>query len=57
MPNFSRDKNEGAYRSGEGGGGPAMCDPESESLPATPHLAGRPGSVSGYPRAWYSSVS
>ena len=24
MLNFSRDKNEGTYRSGEGGGGPAM---------------------------------
>ena len=29
---FSRDINEGTYRIGEGGGGPAISDPESELL-------------------------
>ena len=30
--NSSRDENGGTYRSGDGGGGPALCDPESELL-------------------------
>ena len=30
MLNCSRDKFEGMYRSGDGGGGPAICDPGSE---------------------------
>ena len=30
MLKFSRDKNEGTYRSGKGGEEPAICDPGSE---------------------------
>ena len=44
MLKSSRDKDEGVYRSGEGGGaGAALCDPVSELL-----LGGRARVVQGY---------